>query len=236
MREIMRLADRANQYIDERKPWSLAKDPARATEVQAVCTDGINLFRVLMIYLKPVLPSMAARAEDFLGAGPLTWHDASTPLLGHVIGSYEPLITRVDPAAVAGMVNASAPQPSVPNQGDKPVETPAASDPAIDLDTFLKADLRVATVLAAETVEGADKLLRVTVDVGTEKRTVFAGIRSGYDPAALVGRQVVVVANLKPRKMRFGVSEGMLLAAGDETGGIFLVSPDTGALPGMRVR
>ena len=238
MREIMRLADRANQYIDERKPWVLARDPARAAEVQAVCTDGINLFRLLMLYLKPVLPAMAASAEAFLGSGPLRWQDASTPLLGRTIGAYQPLMTRVDPAAIARMLEASKPMmTAVATSGEKPVDKPPAiADDSIDIDTFLKMDLRVATILKAETVDGADKLLRVTVDAGGEQRTVFAGIRSAYDPASLAGRQVILVANLKPRKMRFGVSEGMLLAAGDATGGIFLVTPDAGAKPGMRVR
>jgi methionyl-tRNA synthetase len=238
MREIMRLADRANQYVDERKPWSLARDPARAAEVQAVCTDGLNLFRVLLVYLKPVLPALAERAEAFLGTSPLAWDDVARPLLGGQIATYEPLITRVDPAAVGRMVEASrpsarrAPGPS----GDKPVEEREADGSAIDIDEFLRIDLRVASVVAAEAVEGADKLLRVTVDLGGERRTVLAGIRAAYDPSSLIGRQVVLVANLKPRKMRFGVSEGMLLAAGDDGSSIYLLSPDAGASPGMRIR
>lgn len=233
LREVMALADRANQYIDERKPWALAKDPARAAEVQAVCTDGINLFRLLMLYLKPVLPAIAQRAEAFLGAGPLHWDQHDQPLLDHSIGSYEPLVTRVDPAAVANLVAATraAAAPPAPAAASAPEEKPVT----IDIDTFLKADLRVATVLSAEAVEGADSLLRVTVDIGSEQRVVLAGIRRAYDPATLVGRQVILVANLKPRKMRFGTSEGMLLAAGDDAG-IFLVTPDSGAKAGMRVR
>lgn len=245
MREIMRLADRANQYVDERKPWALVKDPAKAAVVQAICTDGINLFRVLMLYLKPVLPAMAARAESFLGTTALQWRDVGVPLLGRSIAAYEPLITRIDPVAVARMIEASKPAPATAEiKGDKSVETPAATGTAaigiIDIDEFLKIDLRVATVVAAEHVEGADKLLRVTVDLGGEQRTVLAGIRASYEPASLVGRQVVLVANLKPRKMRFGVSEGMLLAASQDKGnsesGIFLIGPDTGASAGMRVR
>jgi methionyl-tRNA synthetase len=237
MREIMRLADRANRYIDERKPWALVKDAAQAPEVQAICTDGINLFRVLMVYLKPVLPAMAARAERFLGGAPLTWTAAATPLLGHTISTYEPLITRVDPAAVTRMVQASKPATET-EMRDASGESGKTTESAIDLETFLRSDLRVATVLNAEIVEGAEKLLRVTVDLGGgEERTVLAGIRGSYEPAALVGRQVVVVANLKARKMRFGVSEGMLLAASDETGGgIYLIGPDSGAKAGMRVR
>lgn len=234
MREIMRLADRANQYIDERKPWSLAKTPERAAEVQSVCTDGLNLFRILVIYLKPVLPEICARAEAFLGVEALCWHDLETPLLGQRIGEYQPLLTRVDPLAVARMIESSRPKDTTA-PGAKSMPETTATSPMIELDEFLRVDLRVATVLQAETVDGADKLLRVTVDLSGEQRTVFAGIRSAYDPASLVGRQVVLVANLKPRKMRFGVSEGMLLAAGDE-GGIFLIAPDAGAAPGQRVR
>ncbi len=232
MREIMRLADRANQFIDERKPWNLAKNQSRAGEVQTICTDGLNLFLVLLIYLKPVLPALAARAEAFLGCGPLGWDDVAKPLLGRRINTYEALITRVDPAAVARMVEASKPAAAEEQAHDKT----AVENDMIDIDDFLRIDLRVARVLGAETVEGADKLLRVTVDVGGEQRTVLAGIRAAYDPQALVGRQVLLVANLKPRKMRFGVSEGMLLAAGDGGKAIFLVSPDEGAQPGMRVR
>jgi methionyl-tRNA synthetase len=237
MREVMRLADRANQYIDERKPWALAKDAGRLAVVQAACTDGINLFRVLATYLKPVLPALVAKAEAFLGAGPLAWADVATPLVGRRIGVYEPLITRIDAAAVERMIESSKgpATASAPAENAMEEETSGASAP-IDIDTFLGVDLRVATVLEAALVPGADKLLQVTVDLGGSRRTVFAGIRSAYDPATLVGRQVVVVANLKPRKMRFGVSEGMLLAAGDDAGGIFLVGPDAGAKPGMRVR
>jgi methionyl-tRNA synthetase len=235
MREIMRLADRANQYIDERKPWVLARDPGRAADVQSVCTDGLNLFRVLMLYLKPVLPAMAAQAEKFLGMGPLRWADAATPLLGSTIGAYEPLMMRVDPLAVTRMIETSKPPPTT---GAGAAQMPqATTDTAqIDIDEFLKVELRVATILTAEAVEGADKLVRVTVDAGDGQRTVLAGIRGAYEPAALIGRQVILVANLKPRKMRFGTSEGMLLAAGDGGREIFLIGPDAGARAGMRVR
>jgi methionyl-tRNA synthetase len=241
MREIMALADRANQYLDERKPWALAKNPAQAQAVQAVCTDGLNLFRVLMLYLKPVLPAMAARAEAFLGVRPLAWSDAGTPLFGTAIGRYEPLMIRVDAAGVERMVEASRPAatlaPPAPIAGPPAEVPPAGGPPMIDIDEFLKMDLRIASIISAETVEGADKLLRVTVDVAGERRTVLAGIRGAYQPTDLVGRQVVLVANLKPRKMRFGVSEGMLLAAsGEGERGIFLIAPDSGAKPGMRVR
>jgi methionyl-tRNA synthetase len=234
MREIMTLADRANQYIDERKPWSLAKDPRCATQVQTACTDGLNLFRVLLVYLKPVLPALVASAERFLGVGSLSWEDAAKPLLDHQIRTYEPLMKRIDPAAVASMVEASKPATSPPKEATS-MEQPERAPNEIDLDEFLKTELRVATVLEAQTVDGADKLLRLTVDLGTERRTILAGIRAAYDPAGLIGRQVIVVANLKPRKMRFGTSEGMLLAAGDGNG-VFLLGPDQGAKPGMRVR
>lgn len=230
MREIMGLADRANQYIDERKPWVLARDPANAPLVQSICTDGLNLFRILLIYLKPVLPAVARQAEQFLGEGDLGWRDLEVPLLGRNIGAYEPLLMRVDPARVTQMIESSKP----PTPAATPITDESPTE--IDLDTFQKVDLRVARILAAETVEGADRLLRITVDLGTATRSVLAGIRAGYGPADLVGKQVVLVANLKPRKMRFGISEGMLLAASGDGPGVFLVSPDAGAKPGMQVR
>ena len=226
VREVMALADRANLYIDRQKPWLAAKDPARAAEVQAVCTQGINLFRALMAYLKPVLPATAERAEAFLGSGVAHWRDVETPLLGARINEYQPLATRVDAANVQKLLEMPMPM----------TETPAAiAGPAqITPEDFQRIDLRVARVETAEFVEGADRLLKLGVDLGGERRTVFAGIRGAYEPAALVGRHVVVVANLKPKKMRFGTSEGMALAAsGDE--GLFLLSPDAGARAGMKV-
>jgi methionyl-tRNA synthetase len=225
VREIMALADRANLYIDRRKPWLAAKDPSRAAEVQAVCTQGINLFRVLMAYLKPVLPSTAERAEAFLGAPIRHWRDVEKPLLGTAIKEYKPLATRLDAAAVQKLVETPMP----------PTETAAATGPAqVTAEEFARIDLRVARVESAELVEGADRLLKLGVDLGGERRTVFAGIRGAYEPAQLVGRHVVIVANLKPKKMRFGTSEGMALAAsGDE--GLFLLAPDAGARAGMKV-
>jgi methionyl-tRNA synthetase len=227
MREIMALADRANQYIDERKPWVLAKDPTTAQDVQAVCTQGLNLFRVLMTYLAPVLPAMNEKSGEFFGTPITHWQDRVTPLLGNTINPFKPLMTRIEPASVANMVESS--RQTMPAS----VET-AADDDYISIDDFLKIDLRVATVLEAEEVEGADKLLKITLDDGTGQRTVMAGIKSAYSAADLKGKQVVLVANLKPRKMRFGTSEGMILAAGDKD--IFLITPDSGAQPGMRVR
>jgi len=228
VREIMALADRANLYIDRHKPWLAAKDPARAAEVQAVCTQGLNLFRVLMVFLKPVLPEIAARAESFLGAPVTHWQDVATPLTGTAIAEYQPLATRVDAAALKKLVE-------TPMNDKTPAAPAAIAGPAqIDAEEFARLDLRVARIEAAEIVEGADRLLRLTLDLGGERRTVFAGIRSAYEPERIVGRHVVVVANMKPRKLRFGVSEGMVLAAsgGD---GLFLVGPDAGAAAGMKV-
>ncbi len=229
MREIMALTDRANLYIDQQKPWLMAKDPARATAVQAVCTQGLNLFRVLAIYLKPVMPRLAAGAEKFLGLPSQAWTDAATPLLDTAINAYEPLATRVDPAAVKALLAASA-------ESLKPADVPAVTA-ELSIDDFMKVDLRIARIDSAEVVEGADKLLRLGVDLGElGKRQIFAGIRSAYEPSQLVGRLTVVVANLAPRKMRFGLSEGMVLAAGPGGQEIFVLSPDAGATPGMKVK
>jgi len=259
MRDIMALSDRANQYVDSRKPWMLAKDPKNAAEVQSVCTQALNLFRVLMIYLEPVLPSMAARATAFFQESKWTWASAAAPLLSTSINPYEPLAVRLDPKAVARLVEPEAPAPaaSMPAASMPAASTPAAttsgnggaSDAAtlaaaesvegnlISIDDFLRIDLRVAKVLAAEFIAGADKLLKLRVDVGElGEREIFAGIRAAYDPSTLVGRLIVVVANLEPRKMRFGTSEGMMLAAGPGGKDIFALSPDSGAAPGMRVK
>jgi len=203
------------------------------------------------VYLKPIMPRLAAGAELFLGLAPQQWEDVAQPLLGTTIGSYEPLATRVDPAATKALVDASAenlkPSGMPTAAGTAPAAvTPktaggaAAPDPAgvpsISIDDFGRIDLRIARIAAAELVEGADKLLKLTVDLGAERRTVFAGIRQAYSPEQLVGRLTVVVANLEPRKMRFGMSEGMVLAAGPGGKEIFLLSPDSGAEPGMKVK
>ena len=227
MRLIMQLADSANRYIDEHKPWVLIKDESKLGDVQAVCTQGLNLFRSLMIYLSPVLPVLAGKARDFLGDDEWRWQDASTPRLGDSIKPFKPLMTRIDPDKVANMVEQS--RDSTPPAAGK-------DDEHIAIDDFMKVDLRIARVDKAETVDGADKLLALTLDVGDETRQVFAGIKAAYDPESLVGRHVVVVANLAPRKMRFGTSEGMVLAAGPGGEDIFLLSPDDGAEPGMRVK
>ena len=231
IREIMVLADRANRYVDQHKPWALAKDAARADEVRAIATQGVNLFRVLVAYLTPVLPRMAQAAAAFLGTCFSDWSAVRTPLLGSALAPYQPLATRLDPAAVATLVEPSAPATTTPTAGS------AATAPAtISIEDFAKLDLRVARVAEASTVEGSDKLLRLTLDLGGEQRTVFSGIRAGYQPEQLVGRQVIVVANLAPRKMRFGVSQGMVLCASDQQdSGVFLIEAAAGALPGMKV-
>jgi methionyl-tRNA synthetase len=234
MRQIMALADQANQYIDHHKPWAMAKEAGREAEVRSVCTQGLNAFRSLAIMLKPVLPALAAASEDFLGEQDLAWSDLQTPLLGRQIKPFKPLMKRIDPKAVAAMLEAS--RDSLAG-GAKPAAdseaTPAT--PEIGIEDFRKIDLRVARVLAADPVEGADKLIRLSLDLGGTRRQVLAGIRTAYRPEDLVDRLVVVVANLAPRKMRFGVSEGMILAAGPGGEDIFLVSPDSGATPGMQV-
>jgi methionyl-tRNA synthetase len=243
LRGIMGLADRANQYVDTMKPWALAKDPAKSAEVLAVCTQGINLFRVLMSYLAPVLPQMAEKASKFLRISFADWNSVDTPLFDHAIEPYEPLATRLDPKTVARLIasdSTAAPPPDAKPAKARtvnPTPPPATANGTIKIDDFAKLDLRVATVLEAKLVEGSDKLLQLTLDLGTEKRNVFSGIRSAYgDPAKLVGRQVVMVANLEPRKMRFGVSEGMVLCASPDTGPeVFLLSPDSGATAGMKV-
>jgi methionyl-tRNA synthetase len=243
IRGIMGLADRANQYVDANKPWALAKDPAKAAEVLAVCTQGINLFRVLMSYLAPVMPQMAEKAGKFLRISFAEWNFVDTPLLDHPIDAYEPLATRLDAKVVAQLVDdeaAAAPAEAKPaRKKAEPVndKTPPAAAGFASINDFSKLDLRVANVLEAKFVEGSDKLLQLTLDLGTEKRNVFSGIRSAYgDPAKLVGRQVVMIANLEPRKMRFGVSEGMVLCASRDDGPeVFLLSADAGAQAGMKV-
>ena len=203
----------------------------------AVCTQGINLFRVLMTYLQPVLPAMADRAGAFLGRPIRRWDEIATPLLDAPLAAYEPLATRLDPKVVATLIEAEAPPAAAPPAPTPAAKAAPAAPPAeISVEDFARIDLRVARVVSAELVEGADKLLKLVLDVGGEPRTVFAGIRGAYEPEKLVGRHVVIVANLKPRKMRFGVSQGMVLAASGDGPGVFLVAPDTGAASGMRVK
>jgi methionyl-tRNA synthetase len=238
MREIMALADRANQYIDEKKPWALAKQPGADAEVQAVCSLGLDLFRVLIIYLKPVLPGIATQVEQFLQISPLRWSDLNAPLLDHPIAEFKPLMQRIEMAQIAAMIEESRESYPAAEEPVAKLEGPLVNDPigsTIAIDDFAKVDLRVARIVRAELVAGADKLVRLELDLGGETRQVFAGIKSAYSPEDLQGRLTVMVANLAPRKMRFGISEGMVLAAGGGSG-IFLLAPDNGAEPGMRVK
>ncbi|MFN2348464.1 MAG: methionine--tRNA ligase [Thioalkalivibrio sp.] len=235
MREIMALADVANQYIDEHKPWVLAKQEGMEDRVQAVCTQGLNLFRVLMTYLKPVLPTMAQKAEGFLAIEPLAWADVAKPLVGRKINPFEPLMTRVDPDAVALLQESSKEDLAAASAPKQALEGGPISD-EIGIEDFSKIDLRIARIVKAEHVEGADKLLRLSLDLGGASRQVFAGIKSAYDPADLEGKLTVMVANLAPRKMKFGLSEGMVLAAGPGGEELFILNPDDGARPGMRVK
>ena len=258
LREIMALTDKANGFVAEKAPWVMAKDETKTDELQMVCSDALEMFRLLTLYLKPVLPKLASEIEAFLNIKPMLWEAVNTPLLGqHQINEYTHLITRIDPKAIEAMTEANkenlspSPQPSpAREEGAKPANS-ANSIPSplmgegkgegegayISIDDFTKVDLRIAKIVNAEHVEGADKLLKLTLDIGeATTRQVFAGIKSAYDPATLIGCNTVMVANLAPRKMKFGMSEGMVLAASDESGGPFILSPDAGAQAGMRVK
>ena len=228
MRRIMALADKANRYIDEHKPWVMIKDSDRLPDVHGVCTQGLNMFRSLMIYLTPVIPAVAAGARQYLNEDDWRWSDAGSPLLASKLRRFQPLLTRVEATQVQRMIEQSLENAAVPDEGN--------NDDIISIDDFMKVDLRIARIEKAEPVDGADKLLALTLDVGDEQRQVFAGIKAAYEAESLVGRHVIVVANLAPRKMRFGVSEGMVLAAGPGGKDIFLLSPDAGAKAGMRVK
>lgn len=243
MRETMALADRANAYIAEKAPWALAKQEGKQDEVQAVCALGINLFRQLVIFLKPVLPNLAADAEKFLNVEPLTWEDHKTLLANHQLNPFSALMTRIDPVKVEAMATASkedlaatdSSADTAPAGNGELAKDPLSAE--IDFDAFAAIDLRVALILKAEQVEGADKLLRLTLDIGDEQRIVFSGIKSAYpNPSELEGRLTMMIANLKPRKMRFGVSQGMVMAAGPGGEEIYLLSPDSGAKPGQRIK
>ena len=240
MREIMALADAANQYIDEHKPWQMIKEEGKEDQVQQVCTVGINCFRALAILLKPVLPKLVAQAETFLNTPNLQWQDIGSPLTGHQINKFKPLMTRVEQEAIDKMIDESKESLEVENADDQPKTSgPLADDPIaeiIQFDDFAKVDLRVVKIANAEHVEGADKLLQLTLDLGGESRNVFAGIKSAYKPEDLIGKHTVMVANLAPRKMRFGVSEGMVLAAGPGGKDLFILEPHGGAAPGMKVK
>ena len=236
VREVMALADGANQYIDSAQPWVLIKDAERRQEVRGICTQGLNLFRVLITVLKPVLPVTAENSEAFLNIPPLKWNDPSTPLLDHSINRFKPLMLRIEDRQITAMTEETIANhtESEPTASGALVDDPISAEATFD--DFAKLDFRVVRIAAAEHVEGAEKLLRLTLDLGGETRNVFAGIKAAYEPEQLVGRMTVMVANLAPRKMRFGVSEGMVLAAGPGGKDIFLLSPDDGAEPGMRAR
>jgi methionyl-tRNA synthetase len=239
IRQILPLADRANAFIDQQAPWQLAKQPEQQERLHAVCSLGIHCFRLLMIYLKPVVPSLVQRAEAFLNEE-LTWSGIHHPLLNHPLNSFTPLLRRLEQTQIEALLeNPSTTSATGHNSCPPQTTTPASCEPLaglITFDDFSQVDLRVARILQAEAVPSSDKLLKLQLDLGGETRQVFAGIKSAYPPEALVGRLTIMVANLAPRKMRFGISEGMVLAAGAGGGEIFLLQPDSGAQPGMRVK
>ncbi|HTE41321.1 MAG TPA: methionine--tRNA ligase [Steroidobacteraceae bacterium] len=245
LRQIMAHADLINVYIAQQAPWTLAKNGKIDAHLQGVCSIALNAFRLLTLYLKPVLPATAAAVEQFLNLAPLNWSDARTLLSHHKINAYQHLMQRVDPKQLDALFDAPGQTPAVAPVSATHSTTVAKGAPAslatadsshVSIDDFMRVDLRIAKIVNAEQVEGSDKLLRLTLDVGDDKpRNIFSGIKSAYKPEDLIGRLTVMVGNLAPRKMKFGVSEGMVLAAGDG-GGIFLLTPDAGAQPGMRVK
>ncbi|MCG6937544.1 MAG: methionine--tRNA ligase [Gammaproteobacteria bacterium] len=242
VREIMAQADKANVYIDENKPWVLARTPGREDEVQKICTQGLNMFRLLMTYLKPILPATAKKSETFLNIE-LDWASINQPLLSHTINKFKPLLTRIEKEQIEAMTHDSI-EKTGSTPADSSISGPLAADPVaaeISFDDFARVDLRIARIVKAENVEGADKLLQLTLDIGggsddKSTRNVFAGIKSAYSPEDLEGKLTVMVANLAPRKMRFGISEGMVLAAGPGGKDLFILNPDEGAEPGMKVK
>lgn len=242
IREITALADKANQYVDEKAPWVVAKEEGKDQELQDICSVGINLFRVLITYLKPVMPELAARTEAFLNQE-LTWENISAPLTGHEITKFKALFSRIDPKKVEAMIEASkedaAAEAAAKEKAEAAkTETELTKEPIadeIEFDDFAKVDLRIAKIVECEEVPKANKLLKLQLDIGGEVRQVFAGIKSAYKPEDLVGKHTVMVANLKPRKMKFGMSEGMVLAAGPGGEDLWILEPHEGAKPGMRV-
>jgi len=239
MREIMALADKANQYIDEKKPWLIAKQEGHDTELHDVCSMGINLFRLLTVFLKPVIPALMKEAEHFLNIDSQAWPVAAKPLLNHTINDFKPLMTRVEADKIAAIVEASKEnleKTAAQHIQDAPEKKFEPIADTIEFDDFAKLDLRIAKIIKAESIAGSDKLLQLTVDIGDETRTILAGIKSAYAPEDLEGKLTLVIANLAPRKMRFGNSEGMVLAAGPGGKDIWILSPDDGAIAGMRVK
>jgi len=239
VREIMALADKANQYIADEEPWAKNKQEVKEAEVHAICTQGVNMFRILCIYLKPMLPEVIAQAEVFLNCDELSWSDLNKPLLNHSINKFKPLMQRVEKEAIDKIVDASKEDIKATESKAVIPAKASANEPIadeIEFEDFAKVDLRIAKIIKAEHVEKADKLLQLTLDIGGETRNVFAGIKSAYAPEDLVGKLTVMVANLKPRKMRFGMSEGMVLAAGPGGKDLWILNPDDGAQAGMKVK
>lgn len=243
LREVMKLTDAANAYVAEAAPWVVAKDESKSPELHAICSNALEMFRLLTIYLKPVLPNIAAAVEAFFDIEPLQWADAAFGLGSQTIQPYSHMVTRLEGKQIEAMVEANkenlqATEAAPVVKAEAKVESKPAEEGAyISIDDFAKVDLRIAKIVSAEHVEGAEKLLKLMLDIGeAQPRQIFAGIKSAYDPATLVGRLTVMVANLAPRKMKFGMSEGMVLAASDERGGPYILSPDSGAQPGMRVK
>lgn len=242
IREITALADKANQYVDEKAPWVVAKEEGKDQELQEICSVGINLFRVLMTYLKPVMPALAARTEAFLNQE-LTWEGIAQPLTGHEITKFKALFNRIDPKNIEAMIEASKEDAAAEMAAKEKAEaakteTELSKDPIadeIEFDTFAQVDLRIARIISCEEVPKANKLLKFQLDIGGETRQVFSGIKSAYKPEELEGKLTVMVANLKPRKMKFGMSEGMILAAGPGGSDLWILEPHEGAQPGMRV-
>lgn len=242
IREIMHLADLANKYIDEKKPWILIKDKSEAAQIEAheVCSLMLNIFKTLMTYLSPVLPELAKKSAEFLNTN-LNWDNVDKPLVNHTINKFKPLINRIDEKEVTKMQEESVtPESNAPAEADNAeLETNLTKDPiaeTITIDDFVKIDLRIAKIVNAEHVEEAKKLLKLTLDLGGQSRQVFAGIKSAYNPEDLIGKHTAMVANLAPRKMRFGVSEGMVLAAGPGGKDLWILEPHEGAEPGMRIK
>ncbi len=237
MRDIIQLAEYANGYIADAEPWVKIKDESQRDDVQAICTAGLNYFRVIMTYLSPVLPELAEKTASFLNCE-LTLDAIESPLVNHKINKFKPMMARLEESSINKIIeetreSAADDAANASATGNQSVEPLKAE---IDYADFDKCDFRIARIVDAQPVEGADKLLQLTLDIGNETRNVFAGIKSAYDPATLVGRHTVMIANLKPRKMRFGLSEGMVLAAGPGGGDLFILSPDDGAAPGMQVK
>ena len=230
----MALADKANQFIDGQKPWVLIKEEDKLTLVHDICSVGLHLFRLIITYLKPILPTLSTTVENFLQCEPLDFANCKQTLFGHEIASFKPLLKRIEPKDIEKLIARTA--EALSSEPSTKENKKTTRDNYISIDDFTKVDLRVARIEKAETVDGAEKLLRLQLNIGDESRQVFAGIKSAYKPEELEGRLTVVVANLAPRKMRFGLSEGMVIVASSSEKGLFLLSPDSGAEPGMRVK